>query len=82
MAARIVATVTGAAQTAQETISRVAAELGRRGGLKGGPRKETEAVSTEAKCYRQKGGQGPVEAARHSKCVITQKVDITHLIRR
>src|SRR5207249_10795226 len=30
MAARIVATVTGAAQTAQETISRVAAELGDR----------------------------------------------------
>jgi hypothetical protein len=36
IAARIVATVTDAVQTTKETISRVAAELGRRGGLKGG----------------------------------------------
>jgi hypothetical protein len=36
IAARIVATVTGAAEMTKEAVSRVAAELGRRGGLKGG----------------------------------------------
>jgi len=36
IAARVIATVTEAAQTTKQTISRVAAELGRRGGLKGG----------------------------------------------
>jgi len=37
IAARVIQTVTDAAEVAKETISRVAAELGRRGGLKGGP---------------------------------------------
>jgi hypothetical protein len=61
IAARVIATVTGAVETTKETISRVAAELGRRGGLKGGraraqklsPRKRT-AIARKAAAARWK----------------------------
>jgi hypothetical protein len=57
IAARVIQTVTGTAEVAKETISRVAAELGRRGGLKGGkaraaklsPRKRKEIARKAAR---------------------------------
>ncbi len=54
MAARIIATVTDAAQTTKETISRVAAELGRRGGLKGGKARAAKLSSRRRKAIAKK----------------------------
>jgi hypothetical protein len=57
IAARIVATVTGAAQATKETISRVAAELGRRGGLKGGKARAAKLSAKKRKAIAQKAAR-------------------------
>jgi hypothetical protein len=57
IAARIVATVTGAVETTKETISRVAAELGRRGGLKGGKARAAKLSPKKRKAIAKKAAR-------------------------
>ena len=57
IAARIVETVTAAVETTKETISRVAAELGRRGGLKGGKARARKLSPAKRKAIAKKAAR-------------------------
>jgi hypothetical protein len=62
IAARIIETVAGVAESAKETISRVAAELGRRGGLRGGKARANALSPNKRRAIAKKAA-----AARWSK---------------
>src|SRR5438552_16195691 len=57
IAARIVETVTGAAEMTKEAVSRVAAELGRRGGLKGGKARAAKLSARKRKAIAKKAAR-------------------------